>query len=94
MNARLVFGAVAKSKCSAQTLRRDVKRTGTYILAGGLFFKPVYIAFQDNFADAQSRGIVSRWRSRWTRAQQLIKHAIDAAKTKHIKQGEIGLHHI
>ena len=64
IDALTVLGAAAKGRSSAPSIRHEIREISALILAGNLLFRPVYIPSEDNPADAPSRGIVRRWRSR------------------------------
>ena len=88
IDARTVLGALAKGRSSAETLRREIRRAGAYILAADLLVKPVYIPSEENPADAPSRGIVRRFRARRTpapRSAPALKSLIPFEKKRHLK---------
>ena len=64
VDAQAVLGAAAKGRSSSRCLARDIARIGALAMAGDLLLKLVYIPSEDNPADAPSRGVVRRWRTR------------------------------
>ena len=64
VDAQAVLVAGAKGRSSGVCIARDLARIGSLTMAGDLLLKFVYIPSEDNPADAPSRGVVRRWRSR------------------------------
>jgi len=60
VDAKSVLGALVKGRSFAPTLRHGIRQTALLSLAGGLHMKYVYIASEQNPADAPSRDAIRR----------------------------------
>lgn len=66
IDATAVQGALCKGRSSAPSLRREVRRAGALMLAGGLCVTFAYVPSEFNPADDPSRGVVVPRRARWS----------------------------
>ena len=67
VDATAVCGAVAKGRSSSPTLNYELRRIAALAIAGDIWIRVVYIPSEDNPADAPSRGIVRKWRTKQCR---------------------------
>ena len=75
VDATAVCGALAKGRSSSPTLKHELRRIAALAIAGDLWIRVVYIPSEDNPADAPSRGIVRKWRTK-----QCLKASAKARK--------------
>ena len=86
VDAQAVMGAVCKGRSSSLSLRKEVMRIAALQLAGNLHLHLVYVPSEDNPADAPSRGVVRKWRSRHTclaRSKRAVAAEVDQRRREY-----------